>query len=152
MNELDNRREPVRMTFKDTFFIPFYSPVYAIDNPAEELLRSLGGTLETHRAFHGWNRDERYSQQFELWFSEYSFKTEYLTEHAVRAFVSGEMYAKPAPQAETLTGMLMKVRLGNFDMGDEFTLELSDKLGELEERQARRYPSEEIRHIIWSAI
>lgn len=134
------------MTFegiKDTFFAPYYLPIYPDRNPVEETIIGLGGKLVTSKKFRGDDKAELSEKQFEYWFAEYDFD-----KHSVHAFLTGEMYPTLVPNSKNITGFLIRVRLGNLDARDKFTRELSAVLEDVAEHAIKAYPIEKLGHII----
>jgi len=125
---------------KHTYFVPYYAPAYSFENPVEEAILSLGGKPATHRKFRGNDEVDGISRQFEFWFTEYEFPN-----HSVRVFLTGEMYPQPLPDSKRITGMLIRVRLGNYNLEDKLTHDISDTVSEISKEALAKYPIDNAR-------
>lgn len=134
---------------QDTYLFPYYSFEYSGTNPVEKALcmenaAGVGiGTLVAQRSFSGDNIVNNETRQFEFWFSEYTFKG-----HQLHAFVVGEMYPQLFPNSNLVSGTLIKVRLGGYDLNDPFTRDLAGLLSDMSRGAVRRYPQNKTRDLL----
>ncbi len=133
-----------------TYFMPYHALIYSNENPVEEALKTLGGKPATQRNFRGVDTiDDSFPRQFEYWFAEYEFPIKYsLKTHSIKVFLTGEIYPQPLPRSKRITGTLIRVRLGNYDLRDKLTYEISDKLSEISEQALDKYPKDMLKDLM----